>query len=446
MFSFLLKRRNKAVIRERKDHNISRKNIAPEALRVLYRLHDAGNAAYLVGGGVRDLLLGRKPKDFDVGTDARPEEVKRLFRRCFLVGRRFRLAHVVWGNKTIETVTFRKAPNPDEVDDESGLYQTNDNTFGTPEDDAYRRDFTINGLFYDIATFRVIDYVGGLKDLERKVVRSIGNPNIRFQEDPVRMMRAVRFAAKLDFEIDSGDMRAIARHRAQIRKASIPRLCEEIFRLFVDGRTERCFRLLYKTGLLGELLPQLQEYLQKSGGERSHLWLALKGLDQVQDSPNLTNAVRLAALYYQLYLELLERPSDKPKRLRRRQEAYQLLEPSAHYYRMPKSAWQRAATMLEQLHRLKQSPNPKDAQTQRLMHSRNFPELCTLAEALRYLPHGFKIETIQAWRALQPQEQTQELPEEEEATSERKFYRRRRRRPRKRRDKEQATSAAESAG
>ncbi|MGN1358822.1 MAG: polynucleotide adenylyltransferase PcnB [Kiritimatiellia bacterium] len=405
MFSFLLKRRPRPIVKERKEHNISRKDIAPEALKVLYRLHDSGNLAYLVGGGVRDLLLGRRPKDFDVGTDASPNEIRRLFRRCFLVGRRFRLAHVIVGDKTIETATFRKQPDHDPVSDEHGLYQTDDNTFGSPEDDAYRRDFTINGLFYDIATFRVIDYVGGLKDLERRLVRSIGDPAIRFREDPVRMMRAVRFAAKLDFEIDPGDLRAIAKYHSEIRKASVPRLCEEIFRLFVDGKTERCFRILYKTGLLPDLLPQISDYLKRSGADRSPLWIALQGLDRIAtDGRPISNALRLAILYYPLYLDLLARATaaQPSKRPNHRQCAFQALEVSARLYNMPKSAWMNAALLIDQLGRLTRKPNPDDSFTQRLLRNPRLPVLCDLAEALAQLPETPTLEDANAWKRLIP--------------------------------------------
>ena len=206
MFGFLgRKMRKKAgpVICARPDHCISRKNIDQDALRVLYRLSDMGYTAYLVGGGVRDLLLGRKPKDFDVGTSARPNEVKHAFRNCFLIGRRFRLAHVRFGDKVIETATFRKeSQTVGEIIEHAAEGPFEDNTFGTPETDAYRRDFTVNGLFYDIKTFAVIDWVGGLQDLKKRVIRSIGDPMVRFREDPVRMMRAVKFASRLDFKIE----------------------------------------------------------------------------------------------------------------------------------------------------------------------------------------------------------------------------------------------------
>src|SRR6202795_4047569 len=198
----------------REEHTLSRRDIDPDALKVLYRLRQFDHLAYLVGGSVRDLLLGRRPKDFDIGTSAHPYQVKKLFRNCWIIGRRFRLAHVKFGAKIIEVATFRRqvepgeevvqngVPAPDPSTPEGEQLIHHDNTFGTPEEDAFRRDFTINALFYDIATFSIIDYVGGLSDLRGGVVRAIGDPDVRLREDPVRMLRAVALAARLDFTID----------------------------------------------------------------------------------------------------------------------------------------------------------------------------------------------------------------------------------------------------
>jgi poly(A) polymerase len=261
----------------RSEHSISRRDVDPDALKVLYRLHEHGYTAYLVGGSVRDLLLGRRPKDFDIGTSAHPPQVKKLFRNCWIIGRRFRLAHVKFGAKTIEVATFRRQVDPLELpSDEPAVDQAleatpefplppdasleeqvrsegthlarvrahdrlihRDNVFGTPEEDAFRRDFTINALFYDIGTYSIIDYVGGLKDLEH-----------RFLEDPVRMMRAVVFAARLDFEIDQPILDAIDTHRHEIGKAAPARLVEEYFKILRSGYAEMSFRMLQETRLL----------------------------------------------------------------------------------------------------------------------------------------------------------------------------------------------------
>src|SRR2546430_2084755 len=223
----------------REEHSLSRKDIDSDALKVLYRLRQFDHVAYLVGGSVRDLLLGRRPKDFDVGTSAHPYQVKKLFRNCWIIGRRFRLAHVKFGPKVIEVATFRRqvalgeevvadgVPAPDPTTPEGEHLIHHDNTFGTPEEDAFRRDFTINALFYDIGTFSVIDYVDGLADLRNGVVRSIGDPDVRLREDPVRMIRAIALAARLDFTIEPTLVDAIRTHRHEIAKASLPRLLEE---------------------------------------------------------------------------------------------------------------------------------------------------------------------------------------------------------------------------
>src|SRR5690242_9481636 len=210
----------------RSAHSISRREIDPDALKVLYRLHEHHYIAYLVGGSVRDLLLKRRPKDFDIGTSAHPHQVKKLFRNCWIIGRRFRLAHVKYGTKVIEVATFRRhfassesTPETDGVVADAGVLDGDqdgpttgrraqdhlihrDNTYGTPEEDAFRRDFTVNALFYDIGTFSIIDYVGGLDDLDARIIRCIGDPEVRFLEDPVRMLRAVVLAARLQFSID----------------------------------------------------------------------------------------------------------------------------------------------------------------------------------------------------------------------------------------------------
>ena len=283
MFAFLKKKPKGPVVYPRPEHCISRKNIDPDALKVLYRLSSLGYTAYLVGGGVRDLLLGRTPKDFDVGTSAKPNEVKRAFRNCFLIGRRFRLAHVRFGEKVIETATFRQnSQTVGEIIEHAAEGPMEDNTFGTPQTDAYRRDFTVNGLFYDIKDFSVIDWVGGMKDLEKKIIRAIGDPEIRFQEDPVRMMRAIKFSARLGFTIERKTLAAMKKYHRSILTASAPRVCEEVFRLFSYGHSEEAFRQMYACGMLGDLIPELGEFLDRDGGEESSTFAYLKVLDEYE--------------------------------------------------------------------------------------------------------------------------------------------------------------------
>src|SRR5215470_5720928 len=242
--------------------SLDRAAIDPDADRVVRKLTRAGHKAYLVGGCVRDLLVAKKPKDFDVATSATPNEIKATFRNCRIIGRRFRLAHVFFGSKIIETSTFRANPR-DEAD--LDLLIRRNNVFGTETEDARRRDFTINGLFYDVEREEVIDHVGGLADLESKLIRTIGDPDIRFQEDPVRILRAIKFAARLDFEFEPATWRALLRWRGEISKCAPPRLLEEIHRLMRGGAARRSFELLVETGVLAVLSPHLAGLLEGEG-------------------------------------------------------------------------------------------------------------------------------------------------------------------------------------
>jgi len=302
----------------RADHSISRDQIDPDALKVLYRLRKFNHVAYLVGGSVRDLLLNRKPKDFDVGTSAHPHEVKKLFRNCWIIGRRFRLAHIKFGQKTIEVATFRRQVPPEnqtqEPDKPSGRPISRDNTFGTSEEDAFRRDFTINGLFYDIATFSVIDYVGGLADLRNGLIRSIGDPNDRFVEDPVRMLRAVSFAARLGFRLDPLVRRAIRQHRSEIANASPARMIEELYKILRSGVSAQTYRSLLRTGLLTYIAPEIEQAASPD------FWKSLKALDSYRTRftaipQNLTNAVLLGSLVTPIQLIDLS-----PRRTREKKE------------------------------------------------------------------------------------------------------------------------------
>jgi poly(A) polymerase len=248
------------LVLERPEHPISRRDIDGNVLKVLYRLINADHIAYLVGGGVRDLVLGRRPKDFDVATSAHPHQIRELFRNSRLIGRRFPLVHVFFGSTNIEVATFRSRGETDDVDD---LLIQHDNTFGTPEEDAFRRDFTINALFYDPLTFRVLDYVGGINDLAERQIRTIGEPDLRMREDPVRMIRAVRLAAKLDFEIEPATAHAIERCASDLVKTSAPRLVEEIYRTLLLANSARALFLMQRFGLLDSALPMLSHHLKQ---------------------------------------------------------------------------------------------------------------------------------------------------------------------------------------
>ncbi len=285
----------------RAEHNISRDNIDDNALKVLYRLHRAGYRALLVGGGVRDLLLNHSPKDFDVATDARPEEVKKLFSNCRLIGRRFRLAHVFYGREIIEVATFRASHDDasDGQQDQSGRI-LRDNVYGDIDDDVWRRDFTVNALYYDIADFSVIDYMGAMEDIQKRQLRLIGDPQTRYREDPVRMLRAIRFAAKLDFSIHEDTEKPIFELAPLLADIPPARLYEEVLKLFHSGYGLKCLKLLEHYQLLQYIFPHAYHGLL-SGDEsfRKFLHLALQSTDQrVNEGKPITPAFLFSAMLW----------------------------------------------------------------------------------------------------------------------------------------------------
>ena len=290
----------------RDQHPISRKDISPNALRVLYRLRDAGFSGYLVGGAVRDLLVGGHPKDFDVATDATPEEVKALFRNCRLIGRRFRLAHVVFGREIIEVATFRA--NSDDGSGDRELHEggrlLRDNVYGSIEEDAIRRDFTANALYYAIEDFSVRDYTGGFEDVQNGLMRLIGDPETRYREDPVRMLRAARLAAKLGFEIEAGTAEPIPRLAPLLRESAPARLFEECLKLFLSGHAVASFHALEQHGLLPALLPESAAAMaaNRSGALRKMLLEGLRGTDQrVAEGEPVSPAFLFALLLWPAY-------------------------------------------------------------------------------------------------------------------------------------------------
>jgi poly(A) polymerase len=344
------------VILDRSHHPISRRNIDPDALKVLYRLHHHGFIAYLVGGAVRDLLLGKTPQDFDVGTNARPRQIKKLFRNAYLIGRRFRLAQVRFqGGKVIEVATFRREPEPGEIEEaeesesgesgeedlekeaaadkkeerlegeaESGLpirarkgemeemkggqaagaeeepragrRPAPDQTFGTPRQDAFRRDITINALFYDIATFSVIDHVGGLEDLVRQKIRVIGDPGQRYVEDPVRMWRVLRHAARLGFALEEKTEQAITDHRHMLATCSGARLYEELNKDLKSGAAEPFFKLARQHDLIRPVLGRIGEFIQSSPRAFNQMRSHLEVVDRTLSSGISLNQVEIYTL------------------------------------------------------------------------------------------------------------------------------------------------------
>lgn len=327
---------------------VSSERIDADAAKVVKRLVRSGHAAYLVGGCVRDLLLGRTPKDFDVATSARPNEVKHLFRNCRIIGRRFRLAHIMFGSKIIEVATFRKDPSmdlpldesvdwsasaevdgddgadghtdaqaviaaarPRRPDDDQDLLIRHDNVFGEPWEDAARRDFTMNALFYDLERREIVDYVGGLADIERRVIRTIGDADVRFREDPVRILRAIKFAARLDLGIEPDVYDAIVVHRDDLLRAARPRLLEEILRLLRGGASRRAFWLAWETGVLAVVLPELSAFLDDDPHNRTRLWQRLRIHDaRIPAEAAASDASLLASLVLEPALEALEGERD----------------------------------------------------------------------------------------------------------------------------------------
>jgi len=292
----------KPLIIPRSEHGVSRSDISENALKVLYRLKNAGYQAYLVGGGVRDILLGLKPKDFDIATDAHPEQVRELFRNCRLIGRRFRLAHVHFGREIIEVSTFRASHN-DAIDgeghEEDGRI-IRDNVYGTLDEDVWRRDFTVNAFYYNIEDYSIVDYVGGLEDIQNKQLRLIGIPEDRYREDPVRMLRVVRFAIKLGFSIHPVSEQPIRDLAPLLEEIPEARLFEEFLKLFMSGQSEKTYYQLRDYGLFAFLFPQTEKFLNR-GDEFIHKLLssAFRNTDTrlAEDKP-VTPAFLLAALLW----------------------------------------------------------------------------------------------------------------------------------------------------
>ncbi len=288
----------------RSEHNISRQLISEPALKVLYRLNKAGYRACLVGGGVRDVLLGKKPKDFDVATNATPDQVQALFKNCRLIGRRFRLAHIRYGREVIEVATFRQH-NQDssktQLNDKGRILR--DNTFGSIEDDALRRDFTVNALYYDINDFSLLDYADGIQDLKNATLKLIGDPGTRYKEDPVRMLRAVRFAAKLDFRIEESAEKAILAHGHLLSHIPAARLYDEILKIFHSGHALKAYQMLRDYQLFQYLFPKLDRYLKSEPSESilDFIEQALVNTDlRVQENKPVSPAFIFACLLWPL--------------------------------------------------------------------------------------------------------------------------------------------------
>jgi poly(A) polymerase len=390
------------IIVDRGSHSISRRRIPENVLKVLYRLHRSGYRAYLCGGSVRDLLMERTPKDFDIATDAHPMEIRRLFRNSRIIGRRFRLAHIIFQDMIVEVSTFRREPERSALPEENqDLLITDDNTFGSPLQDARRRDFTINALFYNIADFSVIDYVGGLDDLSSGRVRVIGDPDIRFREDPVRMLRAVEFASRLDFQIEEGTYAAIVRHKNEILKASAPRVSEEILELLRRGWARDAFRLLVDIGLLEPLIPEV--YRAISNDRTPYFWKMLEVLDRtVAAGRKISDAVLLSVLLLPWVMEQLEQEESRRDGRMRLVEVMtfirELIQPVCARMALAAGTRHHIEQALETLWRLLEPPADRRSQF-RFVYRDPFDDALALLE-LYALSSGKYVDIFRQWHSF----------------------------------------------
>ncbi|WCP67566.1 polynucleotide adenylyltransferase PcnB [Vibrio tubiashii] len=303
----------------RQEHNISRKKISDNALKVLYRLHGAGFDAYLVGGGVRDLLLGQAPKDFDIATNATPEQIRQLFKNCRLIGRRFRLAHIMFGRDIIEVATFRghhqePSKNVSQQSKEGMLLR--DNVYGTIDEDAERRDFTVNAMYYSIGDYSIHDYAGGIEDLEDKLIRLLGDPETRYREDPVRMLRAIRFAVKLDFDIEEDTAEPIEELSTLLQDIPPARLYEESLKMLQSGHGLETYHLMREYNLFQQLFPTISEFFTEDYSSQTEqmLDLVLDSTDQrIEEGKRINPAFMFAAMLWYPLQEKAKQLMEKRK-------------------------------------------------------------------------------------------------------------------------------------
>lgn len=442
--------------------------LEPAALRVVARLKDRGHEAYLVGGCVRDLLIGRRPKDFDVATGAHPRQVKSIFGNCRIIGRRFKLVHVRYGAKVIETATFRREPAHREgepLDFESlepelaelegqvaselppvesagarttkaadldALLITEDNEYGTAQEDALRRDFTVNALFYDPKRHEIIDWVGGLEDLQRGVLRTIGDPDIRLAEDPVRILRAIKFATRLGLRIDDPTWLSMCRHAPRLALSAPPRVLEEILRLLRSGSALGAFRMLRACDALRVILPAVDEYLgdkddPHAAARGETFWRLLEALDnEVHQGVEPATAVLVALLF----LRIVERECDPDTRLAPgpvgdlHVVAAEVLEPVAMRSRLPRKDVARARRLLVMQRKFHQTPS-KRFRPLLFASSEDFEEALLLFK-LRVVARGQGWDIYEGWR--ERRSQALEAAPDAVATERKQVRRRRRRR------------------
>ncbi len=410
----------------RDQHGISREQILPAARKVCDALQAEGYQAYVVGGAVRDLIAGIEPKDFDVATSATPEQVTEVFRRARMIGRRFKIVHVMFGRDVIEVTTFRG--DSEAVTDEHGRI-LHDNVFGTMEEDAARRDFTVNALFYNIADFSVIDYVGGVDDLEKGLIRVIGDPDLRFPEDPVRMLRACEFAGRLGFSIETGTQEAIQRHREDLRRAAAPRLTEELQQLLRCGSAGAAMQWMLDLELLDVLLPEAQAMIAAAERGAGDFGGILPTLDRmVAEGREIEDVVLLAAvLLPQVMLRRFEAEAETGRWMpvpAFRKIASHTLESFLDRFSLAKFKRDHLMLVLEGFHRLC-SRNWTQGQRVRFASKSTFDDSLLLFEIL-VRATGEGRQALNLWEAARRQRPRKPQPHVE-------TKRRRRRRPRRRR-------------
>jgi poly(A) polymerase len=427
----------------RPDHTVSRGGLSQQAIKVLYRLYRSGYTAYLVGGSVRDLLLGRTPKDFDIATNARPQEIRRLFRNSRIIGRRFRLVHVIFREEIVEVATFRASPEPPEGPDdwEEAVAEAAETdaeidrlpappredraVYGTPAEDAQRRDFTVNGLFYDISDFSVIDYVGGLDDLEAGLIRTIGPPERRFREDPVRMLRALEYAARLGFELESSTREAVVECRDEISEASAARLSYELLETLRSGNSAAIYSAWRAAGLFDRAFPDV-------GGSTDDVVRSLEAVDTaVGAGAQLTDSTLVGSMYlHRFYREFgeLTRDNGKLDNVAMLRRLGDMLEPAATNLRLPNHVLHLMSQGLFTLSKMHRPPE-RGRQVLKLSRNEYFGvawSLFRLAEMVGLVPaEAFKGWSNAVARLQSGGEKSQRDP--------RSTRSRRRRRPRRRR-------------
>lgn len=409
---------------------IAFESIDQDALRVVSRLSRRGFEAYLVGGCVRDLLLGHQPKDFDVATQAHPRQIKRIFNNGRIIGRRFKLVHVIYGDNVIETSTFRAEP-PQRDEEDEDLLITEDNEFGTAAEDARRRDFTINGLFLDPLSERIIDYVDGLPDIESRTLRTIGEPRVRMAEDPVRILRAVKFATRLGLSISQATWDAMRALSGELERSSPPRVAEEILRLLRSGHADRAFRMLLHCGALEVLLPEHAAWIEDKGGEEGsgYLWGLLRELDELTltRGPSTVHFA-LSVLYLPIFDEVLAEelgpgPYGDGEVLG---AAGQVLFQLAGTSRLSRRDIGLAKRLLANQRRFTQKPS-KRFRPLLFIKSPEFGESLDLFRTAS-LARGGSLEDYESW--LERQRRSDDVPDEELEVLRSKRRRRRRKKPR----------------